>query len=86
MMLCNHTSRYDVAIAAILGGAKVNPKVALNAHETASYVKHLIQKDREYILENGQDRPGVFDTPVFEAEGAEKEGRIGSLIKSLPTL
>ncbi|KAK0188698.1 phosphoketolase [Armillaria mellea] len=65
MMLCNHTSRYDVAIAAIQGGALHNSKVAVSAHQTVSYLKHIAQKDKEYILANGQDRPGVFDVPTF---------------------
>ena len=80
-MLCNHTSRYDVAIAAIQGGALHNSKVAVSAHQTVSYLKHIAQKDKEYILANGQgmsegstsfiwlmpalDRPGVFDVPTF---------------------
>jgi xylulose-5-phosphate/fructose-6-phosphate phosphoketolase len=54
MMLCNHTSRFDVAIAAISGGAKVNPKIAVSAHELCSYLRHQAQKEREYILANGK--------------------------------
>ena len=53
MMLCNQTSRYHVAAAAIRGGALHNPKVALEAHELASYVMHLAQKDKEFIYANG---------------------------------
>ncbi|KAI0783687.1 XFP N-terminal domain-containing protein [Abortiporus biennis] len=65
MMLQNHTSRYHIATAAIRGGAKVNPKVAVDAHEMVSYVMHLAQKDREYIYTNGADPEGTFDTPIF---------------------
>ncbi|TFK40130.1 phosphoketolase [Crucibulum laeve] len=65
MMLCNHTSRFDVAVAAIHGGAKHNPKVAVKAHEKCSYLKHLAQKEREYIYANGKDRDDMFDTPTF---------------------
>lgn len=54
MMLCNHTSRFDVAIAAIRGGALHNPKVAVSAHEHESFVKHLAQKERDYIYANGK--------------------------------
>lgn len=55
MMLQNHTSRYDVATAAIraAAGAKVNPSVDVDAHATISYVKHLAEKAKEYIYANG---------------------------------
>ncbi|KAF8896623.1 XFP N-terminal domain-containing protein [Infundibulicybe gibba] len=66
MMLCNHTSRFHVAAAAIRGGALWNPKVTVVAHELESHVKHLAQKAREYILENGTDRDDIFATPVFD--------------------
>jgi len=66
MMLCNHTSRYHVAAAAIRAGALHNAQVALDAHELASYVMHLAQKEKEFIYANGQDRDGTFDTPKFE--------------------
>ncbi|KAJ2918436.1 hypothetical protein MD484_g1925, partial [Candolleomyces efflorescens] len=66
MMLCNHTSRFDVAIAAISGGAKVNPKVAVSAHELCSYLRHQAQKERQYILANGKDHDDLFETPKFE--------------------
>ncbi|KAJ7086142.1 phosphoketolase [Mycena belliarum] len=65
MMLCNHTSRYDVATAAIRGGALSNPKVAVSAHEHESYIKHLAVKEKEYILANGKDHDDTFDTPTF---------------------
>lgn len=54
MMLCNHTSRYHVAAAAVRGGALRNPRVAVDAHALASFFMHLAQKDREYILQNGK--------------------------------
>ncbi|CAL1716765.1 unnamed protein product [Somion occarium] len=66
MMLQNHTSRYHVAAAAIRGGAKVNKKVEVDAHEMISYVMHLAQKDREYIYANGADPEGTFDVPKFD--------------------
>ena len=56
MMLCNRTSRYHVASAAIRAGAQCNPKVALEAQEKASYVMHLAQKDKDYILANGKGK------------------------------
>lgn len=54
MMLCNHTSRYDIAAVAIRGGALHNPRVAVDAHKLESYVKHLAQKEKDYIYENGK--------------------------------
>ena len=54
MMLCNHTSRYHVAAAAVRGGALHNPTVAVDSHALGSYIMHLAQKDREYIFANGK--------------------------------
>jgi xylulose-5-phosphate/fructose-6-phosphate phosphoketolase len=54
MMLCNRTSRYHVAAAAIRGGAQFNPKVAVDSHEMVSYVMHLAEKERDYIFANGK--------------------------------
>jgi xylulose-5-phosphate/fructose-6-phosphate phosphoketolase len=54
MMLCNKTSRYHVAAAAIRGGAFHNPAVSIDAHEKASYVMHLAQKYKDYIYANGK--------------------------------
>lgn len=45
MMLGNHTSRYDIAIAAIGGGALNNPRVAVDAHILSSYFKHSSHND-----------------------------------------
>lgn len=55
MMLQNHTSRYDVAAAAIraVAGSKVNPQVDVDAHAMISYVKHLAEKDKDYIYRFG---------------------------------
>ncbi|KAH6913199.1 phosphoketolase [Coprinopsis sp. MPI-PUGE-AT-0042] len=63
MMLANHTSRYDVAIAAVRGGAKTNHKVASQAHELCSRFEHMARKDREYIYANGKGMLPL-DTPV----------------------
>ncbi|KAI0091335.1 D-xylulose 5-phosphate/D-fructose 6-phosphate phosphoketolase [Irpex rosettiformis] len=65
MMLLNETSRYDVAQAAVRGGALSNPDVQVKAHEVISYLKHLKEKDREYIYKNGADPEGTFDVPKF---------------------
>ncbi|KAG6902831.1 hypothetical protein C0995_010716 [Termitomyces sp. Mi166 len=66
MMLCNHTSRFDVAIAAVRGGAQFNKRVAVDAHEVVSYLKHLVQKEREYIYKHGKDSDNIFDIPKFD--------------------
>ncbi len=81
MMLANRTSRYHISQAAVRGGALTNPKVAVSAHETESYFKHLAQKEKDYIYANGQgtvpwaipfsmliallDRPDIFQVPAF---------------------
>lgn len=54
MLLANHTSRFDVAMTAIRGGARFNARVAVDAHETESYIKHLAQKERDYIYKHGE--------------------------------
>ena len=82
MMLCNHTSRFDVAIAAIRGGAARNSKVALIAHEAESYIKHMAKKEKDYIYKHGKgvlwfclldpgtdgciDHDYISETPTFE--------------------
>ncbi|KAH7927923.1 D-xylulose 5-phosphate/D-fructose 6-phosphate phosphoketolase [Leucogyrophana mollusca] len=66
MMLCNHTSRYDVAAAAVRAGALFNAHVSTDAHESASFIEHVASKDKEYILQEGKDPEGTFDTPKFE--------------------
>lgn len=53
-MIANHTDRYSIATKAIRGGAKFNPVVASYAHEKISYLRHLREKEREYILANGK--------------------------------
>ena len=53
-MLCNKTSRFDVAIAAVRGAAKFNDKVAVDVHETISLIRHMAQKEREYIYKSGK--------------------------------
>ncbi|KIY72403.1 D-xylulose 5-phosphate/D-fructose 6-phosphate phosphoketolase [Cylindrobasidium torrendii FP15055 ss-10] len=65
MMLCNGTSRYDIAIDALRGGAKHNAKVAVSAHDHESYFKHRAQKDKEYIFEHGEDPEDTFAIPTF---------------------
>jgi xylulose-5-phosphate/fructose-6-phosphate phosphoketolase len=54
MMLANHTSRYHVAIAAIRGGARVNSRVAVDAHAKIAYLLHLAEKDKQYIYAHGK--------------------------------
>jgi len=65
MLLANSVSRFDVAVAAVRGGARVNSRVAAEAHEMESYLKHMAQKERDYIYQTGQDHGDIFDTPKF---------------------
>lgn len=52
-MLCNRTSRYHVASAAVQHGALQNSRVAVVAHELDSFFKHRAQKDKDHIFEYG---------------------------------
>ncbi len=68
MMVKNHVSRYDVAVAAIRGAATTNEKVATYAHEKINYLLHLAEKDKQYAKENGkgefctmQSTPSLFN-------------------------
>ncbi|KZT39555.1 D-xylulose 5-phosphate/D-fructose 6-phosphate phosphoketolase [Sistotremastrum suecicum HHB10207 ss-3] len=65
MLLCNNVSRFDVAIAAVRGGATRNPKVQVVAHQLIAGLKHEHQKAAEYARANGIDPPETFVTPVF---------------------
>lgn len=53
MLLCNNVSRFDVAIAAVRGGATKNPKVQVVAHQLIAGLKHEHQKAAEYARANG---------------------------------
>ena len=64
MMLANHTSRYHVAAAAIRGGATVNPKVAVVAHEKIALMMHWAEKDKQFAYANG--RGGFLSAFIFE--------------------
>jgi xylulose-5-phosphate/fructose-6-phosphate phosphoketolase len=65
MMLCNQTSRFHVAAAAVRGGALRNQRVAVDAHGLVAELMHCAVKEREWILANGKDHDDMFDTPVF---------------------
>ena len=54
MMLANKTSRYDVAAAAVRGGALFNPRVQATAHLRAAEFLHMAVKAKDYILANGK--------------------------------
>lgn len=60
MMLRNHVSRYHVMEAAIRGGAKHNPKVALEMTSLLAECRHQVSKVQQYILENSK---GMCDAP-----------------------
>lgn len=65
MMLCNETSRYHVAAAAVRAGALFSTKVSTVAHEVASYLLHLASKDKDYIYANGQGKFCLLCGPNF---------------------
>lgn len=65
MMLQNHTSRYDVAEAAIRGASKNNDKVQVRSHELISEVKHTAEKDRDYIYKNGAGKHPYPSTVTY---------------------
>lgn len=54
MMITNDTDRFTLAIDAIKGGAKVNQTVSAYAHEKCSMLKHLRQKEKDYIYYHGK--------------------------------
>ncbi|KAF8154400.1 phosphoketolase [Pholiota molesta] len=66
MMICNHTDRFSVAVAAIRGGSRFNKRVAAYSHKLCSYLRHLAQNEKKYILANGKDHDDIFNTPVFD--------------------
>jgi len=82
MMIANDTDRFGVAVAAIKGGALVNPRVAAYAHEKCALLQHMKAKEKEHIYKHGkgwaflflficilikiQDRDGLFDVPEFK--------------------
>jgi len=84
MMLRNNVSRYHIIEAALKGGAKHNPKVAVDMTTLLGDVRHQVSKVQDYIMETGKDPEGTFDIPKFEdtvfgggskntGEGASKE-------------
>ncbi|KAJ9665806.1 hypothetical protein H2201_004114 [Coniosporium apollinis] len=74
MMLVNRTSRYHVAEYALRGGAKFNQKVEVDLISNIADIKHRIVKTREYILANGKDPEGTYDTPAFKGLKKGKGG------------
>jgi xylulose-5-phosphate/fructose-6-phosphate phosphoketolase len=54
MLLRNCVSRYHVMEAAIRGGARHNPKVALDMTSTLAQTRHQIAKVGEYIMATGK--------------------------------
>ncbi|KAG2157887.1 XFP N-terminal domain-containing protein [Suillus bovinus] len=66
MMLCNHTSRYHVAAAAITAGARSNTKLSADSETNANAFMDMIKEDTKYIYAHGMDPEGTFDTPRFD--------------------
>jgi xylulose-5-phosphate/fructose-6-phosphate phosphoketolase len=81
MMLRNEVSRYHVIEQAIKGGARGNPKVALDMTALLGEVRHQVTKVQEYIMATGKDPDGTFDIPKFEGTvfegGAVGKGKDG---------
>jgi xylulose-5-phosphate/fructose-6-phosphate phosphoketolase len=66
MMLRNGVSRFDVAEAAVKGGAQHNTEVALDMVRLLGELKHQASKVQEYIMREGVDPKGTYDVPKFE--------------------
>ncbi|KAG1871994.1 XFP N-terminal domain-containing protein [Suillus tomentosus] len=66
MMLCNHTSRYHVAAAAIRAGARFNGNFSKDPEADANALMDMAKEDTEYIFAHGMDPEGTFDTPKFD--------------------
>ena len=82
MLLRNGVSRYEIMEAAIKGGARHNPQVALEMISLFGEIKHQRSKVRDYILATGKDPEGTFDIPKFEgtafARGAANSSEASS--------
>ena len=57
-MLANHTSRFHVATAAVRAAALRNEAVAVDAHKLEAQLKHMAEKERQYIYATGKG--GLF--------------------------
>ncbi|KAG2058603.1 D-xylulose 5-phosphate/D-fructose 6-phosphate phosphoketolase [Suillus hirtellus] len=66
MMLCNHTSRYHVAAAAIRAGAQFNVNFSKDPEADANALMAMAKEDKKYIFAHGMDPEGTFDTPKFD--------------------
>jgi phosphoketolase len=62
MMLVNGVSRYHVAIEAVERSAKLGD----NRHQLLGELQKRMEETRKYILENGEDVEGTYDTPRLE--------------------
>lgn len=76
MMISNSTDRFSVAIAAIKGGAQVNPRVAVYSHEKCSLLKHMRQKEREYIYAHGKGK-ALFNLHLYTNSRIDTQDRDG---------
>ncbi|KAL0932320.1 d-xylulose 5-phosphate d-fructose 6-phosphate [Colletotrichum truncatum] len=65
MMLVNCVSRYDVAIRALKGGAKVNDKIKNSLDDKIKQVEEKVKEVRKYIEDNGKDPDDIYDSPKF---------------------
>ncbi|KAI5294803.1 hypothetical protein KEM52_003161 [Ascosphaera acerosa] len=66
MMLVNHTSRYDVAKAAVRGAARHNARVRAQMPEHLAALDRDISETSRYIRATLQDPPDTYDMPHFD--------------------
>ena len=61
MMLVNSVSRYHVAMRAVEKAGATNER----KEELLKQLQKKVDETRKYIMENGQDVEGTYDTPGF---------------------
>jgi len=66
MMIVNGVSRYHVAIDAVERGTKANEELKNKVQELVTELKKRQDDTSKYILENGVDVDGTYDTPAFD--------------------
>lgn len=66
MMLANHVSRFHVATAALRVAAPRNSSVAVDAHKLEAQLKHMAEKEKQYIYATGKDSDAIYTVPKFE--------------------
>ncbi|KAL2868254.1 putative phosphoketolase [Aspergillus lucknowensis] len=65
MMLANDVSRYHVAKAAVMGGARWNERVGIRQQELSSEFDSNIVETRKYVVANRKDPDDTYEMPSF---------------------